>query len=81
MTASAFTFEVLDALALAVEDGVLGDGAVLPQPFIGSKVGPMLELSLLSAKGPLAAFGSRPDRGGAVHPIHGRAACWPALLG
>jgi hypothetical protein len=50
MTNGAFTFEVLDDLALAVADGVLGEGAVLPRSFTGTKAGPLLELRMLAAQ-------------------------------
>jgi hypothetical protein len=51
MSDTAFTFEVLDDLALALADGVLGEGAVLPRSFTGTKAGPLLELFLLGADG------------------------------
>ncbi len=49
MSETAFTFEVLDDLALAIADGVLGRDAVLPRPLASNRVGPLLELLLLRA--------------------------------
>ncbi len=60
MTDTALTFEMLDDLALAVEDGVLGEDAVLPGRLVGTRAGPLLELSLLAAAGrwPRSVLGS-----------------------
>ncbi len=49
MTETTFTFEVLDDLALAIADGVLGRDAVLSRPLAGTRAGPLLELLQLRA--------------------------------
>lgn len=45
------TFGRLDDLAVAVEDGTFGHASVLPRPLAAKRVGPLLELLMLRARG------------------------------
>ncbi len=50
VASAALTFDVLDDLAIAVEEGLLREGSTLPRQYGGSRAGPMLELWAMSAE-------------------------------